>query len=82
MPKPVKATPAELAARAVLTLADIELLEKVVARVAGLVVKASAVADRSEFLPCLDHWATKERLARIDDVVFNGQRLLQRLSAA
>lgn len=63
-------------------MSDIDLLEHVIARVADLVVKASAVADRSEHLPCLDNWATRERLARLDDVVFNGQRLLQRLMAA
>jgi hypothetical protein len=62
-------------------LSNIALLEHLSARVAGLVVKAAAVADRSEFLPCLDYWATKDRLARLDDVVWNAQRLLQRLNA-
>ena len=58
------------------------MLELTVKRVAGLLVKASAVADRNELLPCLDYWATRERLARIDDVLFVGQRFLQRLSTA
>lgn len=66
---------------AVLAMTDVELVEHVAARVAGLMVKASAVADRSEYLSCLDDEVTRGRLARIDDVIFAGQRLLQRLSA-
>ena len=81
MPKIPSPRPAALTSEQVLSLTDIELVEHVVARVAGLIVKVSAVADRSEFLPCLDYWATMQRRARIDDVVFSGQRLLQRLSA-
>lgn len=65
-----------------LSLTDIELVEHLAARFAGIVIKAHAVADRSEFLPCLDHWATRERLARLDDVIFNGRRMLRRVSAA
>jgi hypothetical protein len=60
----------------VMSAAQIADLESVVQRVAGLVVNASDVADRSEHLPCLDHWATKERLARLDDVVLAGRNLL------
>lgn len=57
-------------------------LESATQRIAGFVLKASAVAERSEFLPCEDRWATRERLARIDDAVFAGQHLLRRLAAA
>ena len=64
-----------------MALSDREFLEHLLARVADLVVRAAAVADRSEFLPCLDFWATRQRLARLDEVVFNGHRFLQRLSA-
>jgi hypothetical protein len=74
--------PAGPSADELLALSDIDLVEHVAARVAGLLVKASAVADRSEYLPCLDSWASRERLARIDDVIWAGQRLLRRLSAA
>lgn len=58
---------------------DIEALERTVARVAGLVVSAVAVAERYQSLPSVDYWATRQRLARINDVVFHGRRLLQRL---
>lgn len=62
-------------------LSDLEFLEHLLARVADPVVKAAAVADRREFPPCLDFWATRQQLARLDDVVLNGHRFLQRLSA-
>ena len=69
------------AVQELVALSDRELLKHLLARMADQVVKAAAVADRSEFLPCLDFWATRQRLARLDDVVFNGPRFLQRLSA-
>lgn len=71
---------ARLTVEEVHALPDDDLLEHIAARVAGMLLKAAAVADRSEHLPCLDYWATRQRLARIDDVTFAGQRLLQRLS--
>jgi hypothetical protein len=64
----------------VMSATQINDLEGVVQRVAGFVVNASNVADRSEHLPCLDAWATRERLARLDDVVAAGRNLLVRLS--
>jgi hypothetical protein len=64
--------------------AEIDLLEleAFATRVATVVLHATSVADRSEHLPCLDPWATKERLARLDDVVFAGRLMLKRLCAA
>lgn len=68
------------AAPLALTLADLLETEQLAKRLAGFVLKASAVADRSEYLPCADRWASRERLARLDDAMFAGQRALQQLA--
>lgn len=63
------------------TWTEFDEIEALTTRVARFVLQAEAVAARSEFLTCEDSWATRERLARIDDAIFAGQRLLQRLAA-
>jgi hypothetical protein len=57
-------------------------IEAVTKRIAGFVLKASAVAERSELQPCSDPWGRRERRARLDDAVFAGQVVLRRLIAA
>jgi hypothetical protein len=66
------------------TVRQVEMieLEAFTARIAGLVLKASAVAERNEVQPTADPWGRRERRARLDDAVFAGQVVLRRLIAA
>ena len=73
---------AQPARDAALVEKDIEVMEQIVTRIAVFVLMASTVADRNEFLPCLDYWGTRERMARLDDAVLAGRRALQRLSSS